>query len=192
MRERRAAPATLLGVLVLAGLATSGAVARGRAPAPAAVATDCADPLLPAAILDGPGPLPGPGLAPLEVVEARAPHAVLHLAVADDEATRELGLMCVTRLRAHAGMVFVFPKAANQEFWMKLTLVPLDMVWVEPDGTVSDVAADVPASTRATSDAAVARRRGYGAYVVELPANEAKRDGLSPGARLVLPALRTR
>jgi len=128
-----------------------------------------------------------PALFALPVVETGAPGARLRLAVAGDEPTRELGLMCVTRLRPHSGMIFVFARDESVEFWMKNTLIPLDMIWVRADGRVDTVAARVPASTRETPDDRVARRHGRGLYVIELAAGEAARDGIVPGARLSVP-----
>jgi len=116
----------------------------------------------------------------------RAPKAQLRLAVAGDFATRELGLMCVTRLHPNAGMIFVFETAQTWDFWMKNTVTPLDMIWLEADGTVTNVAANVPASTLVTRDDAVARRSGHGLYVIELPAGEAALDGIVKGAKLTI------
>jgi uncharacterized membrane protein (UPF0127 family) len=178
------------GLVVLPLLAAAlGAAEVPPATTAAAVSavTSCANPHLPAEILAGDGPLGGAG--PLPVVDATAGDVKLRLAVANDEPTRELGLMCVTRLRSHAGMIFVFPQSANQEFWMKNTLIPLDMVWVAADGTVTNVAPAVPASTMQTSDDQVARRRGNGRFVIELPSGEASVDGISAGMRLTLPPL---
>lgn len=127
----------------------------------------------------------------LPVETVRAPHATLTLQIANTEEQREFGLMNVTKLFPHNGMIFVFDRDEHQEFWMKNTLVPLDMVWVDASGTVTTVAADVPASTRATPETALARRRGRGIYVVELRAGEAAADGLAPGAHLSLPTLRS-
>jgi uncharacterized membrane protein (UPF0127 family) len=127
--------------------------------------------------------------APLPVVEASAADLHLHLAVANDDKSRELGLMCVTKLRPQRGMIFVFAQSSRWDFWMKNTLVPLDMVWLDADGTVTAVAANVPAATRDTPDDAVARRSGNGLYVIELTAGEAAVDHLAVGKHLDLPAL---
>ena len=161
------------------------------ADAPSTVA-GCANPALPASILpDSATPNAAArqaGIAPLMVEDVEAPHKSLVLAVASDESSRELGLMCVLRLRPQHGMLFVFGGNAKQEFWMKNTLIPLDMVWVRADGTVDTVAANVPASTRTTPNDRVARRDGTGKYVIELSAGEAATDGIQRGARLSIPA----
>ncbi|HEY8297600.1 MAG TPA: DUF192 domain-containing protein [Candidatus Baltobacteraceae bacterium] len=120
--------------------------------------------------------------APAAPIVLRAPAAALRLEVADTEPARERGLMNRTFLAAHTGMLFVFDRDRPVEFWMKNTLVPLDMVFVGSDGVVRSVAARVPATSLSTPDARIPRRDGSGKYVIELPAGEAMLDGIRPGA----------
>lgn len=182
-----------LGVLAgaIAGIALGASFvtpARANRHARETTVPACASTRLPAEILDGPI---APPRKPLVLVDVAAPPVTLQLAVADDVSTREFGLMCVLRLRPQHGMIFVFSRESNWEFWMKNTLVPLDMIWVRADGTVTTVAANVPPSTRTTPDAMLARRRGHGVYVIELRANEAAADGIVVGSHLALPPLHT-
>jgi uncharacterized membrane protein (UPF0127 family) len=123
-----------------------------------------------------------------------APNATLRLAVADTEARRERGLMGVAALPADQGMLFVFPDEADRrrDFWMKDTIAPLDMLFVRVDGTVSAIAADVPATKRGTRDADIARRNGIGRYVIELAAGRARSAGLRVGGRLTIPQIDAR
>jgi uncharacterized protein len=121
----------------------------------------------------------------LPTIAVHAPNATLTLQIAKTESERELGLMSVTKLPAHTGMVFVFDEDAPIEFWMKDTLVPLDMVFVAADGTVRSVAANVPVVPTDTADDKIPRRSGSAKFVIELPAGEAKLDGIVPGAPLV-------
>ena len=127
-------------------------------------------------------PMPGPQALPKIVVAA--PRATLALQVANTEQERETGLMGVTHLAAHTGMLFVFAHDAPVEFWMKDTLVPLDMVFLSANGTVRSVASNVPVVPAATPDAAIPRRGGTAKYVIELPAGEAERDAIIPGVHL--------
>jgi uncharacterized membrane protein (UPF0127 family) len=175
-------PLCLAAVLLLVPLAGNAAASA----APAAT-KDCANAHLPRAILDGD---PAAHAAPeLKTVAVTAPDRALKLAVAANEHDRELGLMCVTALKADAGMIFVFPAPGQYAFWMKNTLIPLDMVWVDAGGTVTTVAAAVPASTRDEADAKVARRGGHGSYVIELRSGDAARNDIVKGTHLALPRL---
>lgn len=124
-------------------------------------------------------------------LDVETPQVTLHLAVAETEAQREHGLMGVPYLPVREGMLFAFPDAVDQtrNFWMKNTITPLDMVFVKSDGTISSIAAHVPATALGTTDDKVARRDGVGRYVIELGSGEALRDGLAPGVRLRIPAL---
>jgi hypothetical protein len=126
-------------------------------------------------------------------VAAHAPRGPIALVVVNDEAARERGLMCVVLVPARRGMLFVFPPPdAQQGFWMKNTLVPLDMVFVRGDGTVSSIAANVPATPSGTPDDKVARAGGLGRYVIELAAGEAARLGIVAGTKLRFPAQRAK
>ncbi|MHB8230670.1 MAG: DUF192 domain-containing protein [Vulcanimicrobiaceae bacterium] len=113
-----------------------------------------------------------------------APKATLRVAVADTDRARERGLMGVAVLPAHAGMVFVFDADGPVQFWMKNTLIPLDMVFVSAHGTVRSVASWVPTVPPTTPDDRIPRRDGVGKYVIELNAGEAARDGIVPGAKI--------
>ncbi|MDP9019082.1 MAG: DUF192 domain-containing protein [Candidatus Eremiobacteraeota bacterium] len=124
-----------------------------------------------------------PAMAPrFAKVLLHAPKAALTMEVADTPGKREYGLMNRFFLGRHDGMVFVFTRNMAQEFWMKNTLIPLDMVFVDGNGRVSSVAQNVPASRLDTADADIARRRGLAKFVLELNAGEAARDGLTAGA----------
>ncbi|HMD01934.1 MAG TPA: DUF192 domain-containing protein [Candidatus Baltobacteraceae bacterium] len=173
---------------LVAALAVALALAPASARATEPATTACSNPRLPPAVLAGSTAFQKKPSLP--VVRVRMPALALNLAVAANENDRELGLMCVLKLAPRSGMIFVFERANEQGFWMKNTLLSLDMIWVEADGRVSSVAARVPASTLETTDAKVARRTGHGRYVIELAAGEAAADGIVSGAQLQLPPLR--
>lgn len=50
--------------------------------------------------------------------------------IAKTDAEREYGLMNRNQLDVNSGMLFVFEKAEIQTFWMKNTLIPLDIIWI--------------------------------------------------------------
>ena len=65
--------------------------------------------------------------------------AKLHVEIADDTDERRQGLMGVEHLPADQGMAFVWPEPADSTFWMKDTLVPLSIAFVDETGQVIDV-----------------------------------------------------
>jgi uncharacterized membrane protein (UPF0127 family) len=129
-----------------------------------------------------PQPMPTP--QKLAMVAIAAPRAHLRVQVARTEAQRERGLMGVRYLPAHTGMLFVFDTDAPIEFWMKDTLVPLDIVFIAQNGAVRSVFANVPFVPADTADDRIPRRDGLAKFVLELPANEAAHDGLAPGIKI--------
>ncbi len=181
--------AVLASFLAFVVLAVGGVAGFGTAGAAKAATLTCANPRLPTAILAGSNAAVSSevGATALPTLQVGAPKTTLTLAVAQDEANRDLGLMCVTALHRDAGMIFVFPAAESWEFWMKNTVTPLDMIWIAPDGRVMTVAANVPAATLQTPVANLARRRGKGRFVIELAGGEAARDGIAAGTMLSLP-----
>ncbi|HEY1655198.1 MAG TPA: DUF192 domain-containing protein [Candidatus Tumulicola sp.] len=125
----------------------------------------------------------------LPVVVVHAPSADLHLEVARTPADQERGLMNRTAIAPHTGMLFVFERDDAVEFWMKNTLVPLDMIFIGSDGAVRKIYANVPAPLPSLPDERIPREPGVAKYVIELGAGEAARDGITQGSRLVIPDL---
>jgi uncharacterized protein len=64
------------------------------------------------------------------------------LAVTESERAR--GLMGRETLRPDQGMLFVFGEEAVHSFWMKDTLIPLDMLWLDKDRRIIHIEKDVP------------------------------------------------
>ena len=108
----------------------------------------------------------------------------INIDIVDTPATREIGLMCVKKMRKNYGMLFVFPQEMFLNFWMKNTLVSLDILWVGADQKIAVIHEKLKASTVDTPDDQVATAGGMGQFVLELAAGEAERRGLKVGDHL--------
>lgn len=76
-----------------------------------------------------------------EMLDLRGPwgQARFMVEVADTDASRAQGLMYRASLAASQGMLFVYPEPGAPAFWMKNTLIPLDMLFITPAGIVQHV-----------------------------------------------------
>jgi uncharacterized protein len=89
------------------------------------------------------------------------------------------GLMYVEELPADAGMLFPYAPPRRASIWMKNTLIPLDLVFVAPDGRIESIVASAEPETLD-----VRRSQEAVAYVLELNGGTAERLAIRPGARV--------
>ncbi len=102
----------------------------------------------------------------------------------DTPMSREVGLMCVTKMPRTYGMLFVFPQDMQLGFWMKNTLVPLDILWIGPDKKITVIREKLKESTVDTPDDKIVTASGQGQFVLELASGEASRRKLKAGDQL--------
>ena len=99
--------------------------------------------------------------------------------LADTPALRELGLMNRAHMASSAGMLFEYQTTEHAHFWMKNTLIPLDMIFADPSGRVTKVHADAVPNDETPIDG------GENVlYVLEINGGLAKRLGLVAGAEM--------
>jgi uncharacterized membrane protein (UPF0127 family) len=104
---------------------------------------------------------------------------VVNVEVAATNAKRELGLMFRRHLDEAAGMIFLFKQPQHLTFWMKNTLIPLDMIFADPDGRIVGIvenAAPLSESIDAVD--------GDSQFVLEVNGGFCKRHGVIAGDRL--------
>ena len=96
-----------------------------------------------------------------------------------NDAERSRGLMYREKLGPYDGMLFDFYQDAPVSFWMKNTLIPLDMVFIAGDGTIKHVHANaVPLSTDAIPSQFPVRA------VLEINGGSARLLGIKPGDKV--------
>ena len=104
--------------------------------------------------------------------------------VADDARERSKGLMHRESMATAAGMLFVYERPENVSFWMENTLIPLDMIFADPTGTVKHVHQNaVPLDRTPIPGGANIK------YVLEINGGLAQRMGIAPGAVLRHPSI---
>lgn len=170
-------PRVLTGVVLAAACAAcQPAPAQQNSAPPAAAAEAEAD-----AETAATHPVSGLELAPLEIRSGDRVHRFT-VELARTEAEQAYGLMNRTKLGPNEGMLFPFPAPRPASFWMKNTLIPLDMVFVRADGSIARIAANtVPHSLEGV---------GVGepvAAVLEIPGGRAAELGIDESARVSWP-----
>jgi uncharacterized protein len=104
--------------------------------------------------------------------------------VADDSAERATGLMFRETMPMSEGMLFVYDAPRRPSFWMKNTLIPLDMVFADATGTVTRVHANAVPGDLTPVDG------GEGVmFVLEISGGLAGKLGIAPGAVLRHPSI---
>jgi hypothetical protein len=117
-------------------------------------------------------------VATITIDTAKGPHT-FKVEIAGDDASREKGLMFRKTMAADAGMIFDFHQEVMPTFWMKNTVLPLDIIFIRSDGAISSVAANaVPMSLAPIPSSEPVRA------VLELNAGRAKALGLGPGSKV--------
>ena len=101
-----------------------------------------------------------------------------------DDASREHGLMDRTKLAADHSMLFVFPDSEPRYFWMKNTLIPLDILYFDKDRKLISVATE--AQPCKADPCKVYSSYGSAQYVLELGGGVAKQAGIQVGDELTI------
>lgn len=114
---------------------------------------------------------------PLTVISENGSHRFT-VEVARTEEQQRMGLMFRTELGPDQGMIFPYQPPQDVSFWMKDTLIPLDIIFVRANGTIARITTAVPRSLAPVpSGEAIA-------LVFEIPGGRAAELGIRPGDRV--------
>jgi hypothetical protein len=103
--------------------------------------------------------------------------------IADTPRRVQEGYMFRREVGEGEGMIFVFPEADVHPFWMKNTLVPLDIIWLDDGFTVVHLESAVPCTADPCPSYGPLRKARY---VLEVRGGTAARRGLKPGDHLLV------
>lgn len=161
MRLTRAlSAATAAFLLIVAGCSQGGQDAVARPGAPAV------------------HPESGLPVVPLTIRSGDRTHTFL-VEVARTEAEQAKGLMFRTRMGADEGMIFPEDPPRRPAFWMKNTVIPLDIIFIGTDGRILNIAANAVPYDETPLPAA-----GLASGVLELNGGRAAELGINPGDRV--------
>lgn len=91
-----------------------------------------------------------------ELVPLRVAGIEIRVEIADDADERQQGLMFRESLEENQGMLFVYPEQRTLGFWMKNTLIPLDIAYIDREGRIVDIQQMEPQTTETHNSAAPA------------------------------------
>jgi uncharacterized membrane protein (UPF0127 family) len=114
----------------------------------------------------------------LPVVQLNAGMHLIRAEVAADFASRAQGLMYRSTMPSNAGMLFIFDEAATHCMWMKNTLLPLSVAFLDEHGMVINIEEMKPQ----TEDSHCARRPAR--YALEMNGGWYAARGIKPGSRI--------
>ncbi len=156
------------------------ALAKTATPTPTVALAKTATPD-PLAHFAPPDPVEGVG----EVREALVAGRIFRLEVARTPSERASGLMERANLPQEDAMLFVFEAEEYRAFWMKNTLIPLDILFLDARGVVVDVQTMYPQIGAADDALKVYRSARPARYALEMNAGLAESLGLAPGTQVL-------
>ena len=121
---------------------------------------------------------PALSFAELPSVQLAAGMHLIRAEVADSMGTRMEGLMHRKSMPQGSGMVFVFDETATHCMWMKNTLIPLSVAFVDEAGAIINIADMQPHSEQAHCARRIAR------YALEMNQGWFAQRGIKAGAKL--------
>lgn len=123
------------------------------------------------------------GREQITIINSAGQQIHIYVEIADEWNELQKGLMFRENLPEDEGMLFVFPRSGNYAFWMKNTLIALDAIYMDANGTIVDIIQMDPCildpcPTHVPDSEAL--------YVLEVNKGFSERHGIKEGGRIVL------
>ena len=106
--------------------------------------------------------------------------------VVDDDQSRAMGLMYRKSMDDDAGMLFIFEDAQPRAFWMKNTLIPLDILYFDQNRRLVSISANTPPCKNTTTRCPSYPSGKPTKYVLEINAGLSEQHGFEPGDELIM------
>lgn len=115
-------------------------------------------------------------------------HLKINVEIADDAQERGKGLMFREKLNEHDGMLFIFDNENYLSFWMKNTLIPLDIIFIDNNFKIVDIKNTVPCKQ---DPCTLYISSKPAMYVLEVNANFTSKNNVGVGDKIILGNFRT-
>ena len=119
---------------------------------------------------------------PLDTTKIVLNNYEYQIEIARTSKQKEIGLSNRNSLCPNCGMIFLFEKDKILPFWMKDTLIPLDMIWINSNNKITDII-----TATEINSLKILQNTQPAKYVLELNALDAQKIGLKIGDHLDLP-----
>lgn len=106
--------------------------------------------------------------------------------LADDDNERAMGLMYRKQMDDDAGMLFIFPDSQYRAFWMKNTLIPLDILYFDHNRKLINVSENTPPCKNTTTRCPNYPSKKPAKYVLEINAGLSAKHGFKPGDEIII------
>ena len=107
----------------------------------------------------------------------------INIEIADDNEKRMKGLMFREKLNENEGMLFVFDDEQYQTFWMKNTLIPLDIIFIDKNLKIVDIKNAVPCKEE---PCVIYKSEKAAEYVLEVNKNFTIKKGIKVGDNIII------
>lgn len=118
---------------------------------------------------------------PLNTINITIKNKKYSLEIAKSSSQQSRGLSNRTSLCPDCGMIFPYPFNTILPFWMKDTLIPLDMIWINSQGSIVKILTVQPQPNTPSTSVTVYKNEAPAKYVIELNAGDAKKLDLNVG-----------
>lgn len=107
-----------------------------------------------------------------------------NLEIAKTLTQKSRGLSNRSSLCSNCGMIFVYQKEGTYPFWMKDTLIPLDIIWISNQGVITDIVTANPQPNTPITKLTLYQNTKPAQYIIELNAGRCREIELQAGNQI--------